>query len=327
VNALKILSGGAAEGLVEALRASFEARTGCKIDGAVGAMKARLLAGETTDVMILSRSLIDELVGAGHLVGQSARNIGAVETAIAVRKGHPMPAVGDQGELRAALDAADEIHLPDPEQATAGIHFARVMKRLGIEATDKLRPAPNGATAMRALAASTARQPIGCTQGDRDSVDSRHRICCAAASRLRSRDDLHRSDHDPEHAAGRSDRPARSADRQVGPQDAPATRLPLARHRLEASESGRTGIPSRPAPGEYSDPRLELGQIVERAGIEIDLVAHNLGATEHAAVAYGTGIAGGRPAAATRPAVAQYIALQHHSGLGKGDEACVTAAA
>ena len=68
--------------------------------------------------------------------------------------------------MRAALLAADEIHFPDPEQATAGIHFAKVMRDLGIwdEVADRLKPAPNGATAMRALAASKSRQPIGCTQ-------------------------------------------------------------------------------------------------------------------------------------------------------------------
>ena len=42
-----------------------------------------------------------------------------------------------------------------PERATAGIHFAKVMKELGVwhEVADRLKPAPNGATAMRALAA------------------------------------------------------------------------------------------------------------------------------------------------------------------------------
>jgi molybdate transport system substrate-binding protein len=166
---IRVLSGGAAQGLVDALRPSFEARTECKIDGvfgAVGAMKARLLAGEPADVLILSRALIDGLARDGHVVGASARDIGAVQTAVAVRRGDPLPAVGDGAQLRAALLAADAIHFPDPGQATAGIHFAKVMKELGIsdEVADRLKPAPNGATAMRALAASKSRQPIGCTQ-------------------------------------------------------------------------------------------------------------------------------------------------------------------
>jgi molybdate transport system substrate-binding protein len=74
--------------------------------------------------------------------------------------------VGSAEDLRVALRAADEIHFPDPALATAGIHFARVMGALGLadELADRLQPAPNGATAMRALAASKSRHPIGCTQ-------------------------------------------------------------------------------------------------------------------------------------------------------------------
>jgi molybdate transport system substrate-binding protein len=166
---LRILSGGAAEGLVEALRPAFEAATDCTIDGvfgAVGAMKGRLLSGEPADLLILSRALIDELALVGHVVPQSAKDIGVVRTAIAVRRSDQSPAVGSAQELRAALRAADEIHLPDPALATAGIHFANVLRDLGVsdELAGRLQPAPNGTAAMRALAASTARHPIGCTQ-------------------------------------------------------------------------------------------------------------------------------------------------------------------
>ena len=48
---VRLLSGGAAHGLVEQVRPAFEAATGCTIDGvfgAVGAMKARLLSGGPT---------------------------------------------------------------------------------------------------------------------------------------------------------------------------------------------------------------------------------------------------------------------------------------
>jgi molybdate transport system substrate-binding protein len=166
---LRILSGGAAQGLVETLRPAFEARTGCRIEGtfgAVGAMKAHLLAGEPADLMILSRSLIDELAREGHVVAASVTDVAKAATAVAVRRGDPLPAIADKAGLRAALLAADAIHFPDPAQATAGIHFAKVMRELGISdaVAGRLRTAPNGATAMRALGASTARQPIGCTQ-------------------------------------------------------------------------------------------------------------------------------------------------------------------
>lgn len=166
---VRILSGGAAQGLVESLRAAFEAKSGCTIDGvfgAVGAMKARLLSGEPADLLILSRALIDELAHVGHVAPASIADIGTVPTSVAARTGDPVPSIVTAEDLSTALRAADEIHFPDPELATAGIHFAKVLRDLGLadELASRLCPAPNGAAAMRALAGSKGRRPIGCTQ-------------------------------------------------------------------------------------------------------------------------------------------------------------------
>jgi molybdate transport system substrate-binding protein len=165
---LEILSGGAAQGLVAAVSAQFKAETGFDIGGsfgAVGAMRDKLLAGAPTDVMILTAALIRELADSGHVVASSTADIGVVRTAIAVRSCDASPPVGDAAGLREALLAADAIYFPDPKLATAGIHFARVLDRLGIReaAADRLQPYPNGATAMREMAAAQGR-PIGCTQ-------------------------------------------------------------------------------------------------------------------------------------------------------------------
>ena len=123
-------------------------------------------SGEPADLLILSRSLIDELAQVGHLAPASIRDIGDVPTAVAVRSGDALPRLDTAGDLRDALRAADEIHFPDSQLATAGIHFAKVMRDLGVwdELADRLRPAPNGATAMAALAASRSARAIGCTQ-------------------------------------------------------------------------------------------------------------------------------------------------------------------
>ena len=166
---LRVLSGGATHGLVERIRPSFEAETGYRIDGtfsAVGAMRDKLVAGEPADVMILSRALIDELAKSGLVVASTITDVAKVATSVAARQGDPLPDVTTAAALRATLAAADEIHFPDPAQATAGIHFAAVIKKLGLseQVADRLRLGPNGATAMRALATSTARRPIGCTQ-------------------------------------------------------------------------------------------------------------------------------------------------------------------
>jgi molybdate transport system substrate-binding protein len=165
VTALRILAGGAAQPLVERLRPTL----GFAVDGtfsAVGAMRDKLLAGEPADLVILSRALVEGLAKSGHIVASSMADVARVATAVAVRDRDPVPAIGDKAGLAAALEAADEIHFPDPALATAGIHFAKVMRELGVwsRVQGRLKLAPNGNTAMRALAASTARRPIGCTQ-------------------------------------------------------------------------------------------------------------------------------------------------------------------
>jgi molybdate transport system substrate-binding protein len=168
VNKLKILSGGAAHGLVASVTDAFTRQTGWGIDGtygAVGVMAARLREGAPCDVMISTAALIAELKGQGLLVGGVAA-LGAVETAVAVRERDAAPAIGDEAALRAALLASDAIHVPDIVSSTAGVHVANVLRNLGIFDTVKprLKVFPNGATAMRELATSTAQRPIGSTQ-------------------------------------------------------------------------------------------------------------------------------------------------------------------
>jgi molybdate transport system substrate-binding protein len=166
---LRILSGGAAQGLVNAVAPHFEKDTGYRIDGtfgAVGAMSAKLRAGEPVDVLVLTSSLISELGREGYLSARSAVDIGVVQSAVAVRTGDAIPAIANAEDLRDALLNADAIYFPDPEQATAGIHFAKVLRTLGIwdRVATRLRTFPNGATAMRELAKSREARPIGCTQ-------------------------------------------------------------------------------------------------------------------------------------------------------------------
>jgi molybdate transport system substrate-binding protein len=166
---LTLLSGGAAHGLVAALAPQFKAATGADIDGrfgAVGAMRDKLIAGADADMLILTATLIGELATSGHVAAGSAADIGTVATGVAVRSGDPAPAIGDAEALRATLRGADAIYFPDPRLATAGIHFAKVLDRLGIaaEVAPRLRPHPNGSAAMAALAAVKDGRPIGCTQ-------------------------------------------------------------------------------------------------------------------------------------------------------------------
>ena len=169
MNELKILSGGAAQGLVASLAPKLKAMTGMDIDGefgAVGAMADKLRGGTPADIVVLTAAMIADLVREKHLVGASIADIGFVETAIAIRASDRPVSVNDAAELRKAFREAGAIFVPDTKTSTAGIHVAKILGQLGIagEVADRLRIFPNGATAMRNLAASDAIRPIGCTQ-------------------------------------------------------------------------------------------------------------------------------------------------------------------
>jgi molybdate transport system substrate-binding protein len=167
--ALRILSGGAAQGLVAGLAPRFKALTGLDIEGefgAVGTMAAKLQTGAAADLVVLTEAVIADLVRKGLVVSDTVADIGLVETAIAVRAGDPPVSISDAASLRQALLAADAIFVPDTRASTAGIHVAAVLERIGIagELAPRLKVFPNGATAMRQLAASDALTAIGCTQ-------------------------------------------------------------------------------------------------------------------------------------------------------------------
>ena len=169
MSALNILSGGAAQGLVRSLAAKFKALTGLDISGefgAVGAMADKLREGMPTDIVILTAALIAKLAEEKLIVPASISDVGLVETALAVRSDDPLIKASDAATLRAAFLVADAIFVPDIKTSTAGIHVAKVLQQLGIadDVADRLQIFPNGATAMRHLAASDAARPIGCTQ-------------------------------------------------------------------------------------------------------------------------------------------------------------------
>ncbi|MFZ1908275.1 MAG: substrate-binding domain-containing protein [Burkholderiales bacterium] len=166
---LKLLSGGAAHGVVEALAPQFRAETGAEIVGTfgpVGAMRDKLLAGEPADLVILTKTLIAELAAAGRMLADSCADLGRVRTGVAVKQGDPIPDISTAAALRAALLGAREIYFPDPERATAGIHFAKVLERLGVRETlaPRLRPHASGAAAMGAMSRASSHGLLGCTQ-------------------------------------------------------------------------------------------------------------------------------------------------------------------
>ena len=230
----------------------------------------------------------------------------------------PCPRSATPPSLRAALLAADEIHFPDPAQATAGIHFAKVMRELGVwsRGPGRLRPAPNGATAMRALAASKAAGRSAAPRPPR-SAPRPASSWWAPAARLRPHDGLYApSPRRPGSGRAAAHRPSPAM--QTARAEAfvsTATTAPL-----EACQP--TGdVPARPlrvktaisANGRSSSDRHEM------------IAGHTSPARP--AVAGRPGIARGGPAAAARQAVALGRAFDHHGAFREADEADMAAAA
>lgn len=166
---VRILSGGAANGLVSRLESTFLAKTSHSLIGdygAVGVMKDRILAGEPVDLIILTRALVDQLVESGHVDEGSAHDIGEVATGIAVRHGEPSPDISFSDALKQVLEQTDALFVPDTVQSTAGRHVAKMLDALGLTdlIKDRLREFPNGQSAMAAMVEEGTSKSLGCTQ-------------------------------------------------------------------------------------------------------------------------------------------------------------------
>lgn len=169
VATLNILSAGAARSVVERVIAGLQRDTGHQVQaefGAVGAMRARLLEGTPADVIVLTASMIDELIAGGEVVAGSRIDLGSVATGVAVRAGTPLPEISTAAALRAHLAAASAVACPDPAIATAGKIVMQMLERLGMSAEVRhgMRFFPNGNAAMEWLAASSGQGEIGITQ-------------------------------------------------------------------------------------------------------------------------------------------------------------------
>ncbi|MEZ5707341.1 MAG: substrate-binding domain-containing protein [Burkholderiaceae bacterium] len=167
---IKLLSGGAVQGLVAQLHDSFLAETGCHIEcvfDAVGTIEGGLSDGEPADLIALTDAQITQMEQDGLVVAGSARILGVVKTGIAVRKGDKAPDIGTIDDLEAALLAAEGIYIPDPALSTAGAHIMRVLRKLGIDEESlktRLMVFPNSEAALAALAQGQGNGLLGCIQ-------------------------------------------------------------------------------------------------------------------------------------------------------------------
>ncbi len=131
--------------------------------GPVGALQAKIAAGEMADLAILTPPVLESLQKQGTLVGRW--DLGKVGVGVAVREGAPRPDLSTPAAFKQALLAARSIALTDPAVGgTAGIYVAKLIEQLGLAEAlkPKTRLQRNGFYVAQAVASGEA--DIGMTQ-------------------------------------------------------------------------------------------------------------------------------------------------------------------
>jgi molybdate transport system substrate-binding protein len=140
---LKVLSAIGMQSVMEDLGPKFERATGHKLAisfATAGAAIKRAQGGETTDVVIATRQGIDGLVKNGKAAADNVTVLASAGISVAVRKGAPKPDISSPDALKRTLLAAKSISYVDPASGGAsGIHFVKVLDRLGIANEMKLK--------------------------------------------------------------------------------------------------------------------------------------------------------------------------------------------
>jgi molybdate transport system substrate-binding protein len=139
---IKVLTSVALTSALNEIAPKYEQATGNKLDigySLIADIRKRILAGETADVIILSRPVMDELQKQDKFAAGSIQNIAGTPVALAVRAGAPKPDISTVDALKQTLLAAKAIVYSDPAKGGAsGVYFARVVDKLGL--TEQLKP-------------------------------------------------------------------------------------------------------------------------------------------------------------------------------------------
>jgi molybdate transport system substrate-binding protein len=133
---LRVLSAIGMQSVLEDLGPKFERATGHKLSMAfttAGAAIKRAQGGEAADVVIATRQGIDGLVKNGKATADNVTALASAGISVAIRSGAPKPDISSPDALKRTLLAAQSISYVDPASGGAsGIHFVKVLDRLGI---------------------------------------------------------------------------------------------------------------------------------------------------------------------------------------------------
>lgn len=136
---IKVLSGGAMQGLVAEAVPLFERESGDKVAVEIGltsALRKAIAGGAAFDIALLPRGDIDALARDGKIAGGAEKDIARSAIGVAVRAGAAKPDIATvEAFKRAVLEAGSVTYSDGP----SGLYVAGLMDRLGVAGAIKSR--------------------------------------------------------------------------------------------------------------------------------------------------------------------------------------------
>jgi molybdate transport system substrate-binding protein len=129
---LKILSGGAMQGLMAEAVPLFERDRGGKVGVEIGltsALRKAIADGAVFDIALLPRADIDALARDGRIAAGSVTGIARSAIGVAVRAGAPKPDIATVEDFKRAVLQAPSVTYSD---GPSGLYVAGLMDRLGL---------------------------------------------------------------------------------------------------------------------------------------------------------------------------------------------------
>ncbi len=164
---LKVLCARSMTTAVNSLAGEFTRATGQALDitfGTVGALQAKLAAGESADVLILGAPAMAKLEQSGAVVAGSRKDIARTSIGVAVREGAPAPDISTAAAFQRALTAARAVAFSDPAVGgSAGVHLAELWGRMGMEDEIKRKAMPQQSGGEVAARVAEGKADIGLT--------------------------------------------------------------------------------------------------------------------------------------------------------------------
>ncbi len=139
---IKVLSAVVMKSVLDDLAREYERTSGHRVTIAyapAGGISERIQGGEAFDLAVLPRPLLGRLEGQGKIASGSATVLARSAVSVCARAGAPKPDIGSVEAFKSAVLASKSVAYSDPAKGGAsGVHFARVLDRLGI--AEQMKP-------------------------------------------------------------------------------------------------------------------------------------------------------------------------------------------